>query len=136
VKRLTSIVIVFSIATFSSASRGGGGPMSLDTWHGKVEVKPLDNWSHYRAGFGARNIQLKRAWQPVRKGEYIGAYLFRSQKYSWMHLGNNTVCLDSNSVLRVDSEADIAVRLLKGHLSKADGKRGKSILKVGQQIVW
>ncbi|MBA3726340.1 MAG: hypothetical protein H0W86_07775 [Armatimonadetes bacterium] len=134
---LSPILCLAAFATCSSAAHvGGGGPLALDQWHGKVEVKPIEKNSFFRAKFGAPPIALKSGWQPVLKGEYVGAILIRTAKRAWLHLGNDTTCLDGGSLVRIDSGSDIGVLLRRGRLSKADGRRGPSIAKPGQRLYW
>ena len=134
---LSPLLCLAAFATGSSAANvGGGGPLSIDQWHGKVEVKPIEKHSFFRAKFGAPRIALKSGWQPVLKGEYVGAMYFRTAKGAGLHLGHNTFCLDGDSLVQIDSGSDIGVLLRRGKLSKADGRRGPSIAKPGKQLYW
>jgi hypothetical protein len=75
----------------------------------------------------ARGYAVGR-WQPARTGELVGTYLLRTGPRSWAHL-NAGGCVDSNSLVHIESVADFIIRVRRGQVSAADGKRGEGLPK-------
>jgi hypothetical protein len=108
------------------ASAGGGGPVSILRLRGSVLIREIDFKTGKPIG----------AWKPAKTKGLIGTYLLRTGRRSWAHLDLPfrirergqwkyvpAACVDSRSVVRIDSYADSEVRLVRGRISKADGKR-------------
>ena len=108
------------------ASAGGGGTVAITGLHGSVMIREID----YHTG------QPTGAWRRAKSTDLVGTYLLRTGRGSWAHISlpfriREQVqwryvprgCVDSQSVVRIDSYADSSVRLVRGQISKADGKR-------------
>lgn len=131
-----AIGVLSAVGASHGHSFGGGGPVVLNRWHGGVQIKPLESGSYFRKAYGNPNIALKRGWQPVMRGEYVGSFLLRTAKGAWAHLNEKGACLDGSSLLMVQSFADVELVLRRGRISAVDGKRGPALARVGQQLYW
>lgn len=91
-----------------------------------------------------RSLAPGSPWRRAKPGELLGTYLLRTGPRSSVHLQQYAVevyrkrrpwgasprsvaCVDSNSVVRIQSNCGYQVQLLRGRISAADGKPGKSI---------
>jgi hypothetical protein len=94
---------------------GGAGPLPIGRAYGTVEVKRLD--------------KPGRKWEAYRPGMILGYdYQLRTRSGSWVHL-DREFCLDANSVIQVESAADYGIIVLKGKVSKQDGKDGPGVFR-------
>jgi hypothetical protein len=114
---------------------GGGGPLELTRISGVVEIKLLadggEYW-HQRAGSDRRVIESLRPvgrWQRAKTGYIVGTFLLRTGPRSWVHLDDRLWCVDANTLVRIESYADYGIQVLRGQVSRADGRRGKPVFK-------
>ena len=122
--------VVVGIATCLSfaapAQAGGGGTVSITRTNGTVLIRPVDFQSGRALG----------PWRSATKDVLVGTYLMRTGRGSWAHVSLPFGirqrgrwrylpggCVDGSSLIRIDSYADSAIRVLRGKLSPLDGKR-------------
>jgi hypothetical protein len=121
---------LLALAAFSCAAApacaGGGGPVSITRVHGSVQIREID-WKTGKA---------LGPWRQTRTRGLIGSYLLRTGRGSFAHLelpfrireGAQwryvpEGCVDSGSLVRIESYADSMVRVVRGRISITDGKR-------------
>jgi hypothetical protein len=119
--RLVGVGLLALFGASSPAVAGGPG-VGIEKLHGTAEIRPL--------GRGAR-------WRRAKPGELTGAYLLRTGPRSWAHLREygapkpeSKGCVDARSLLRIRSNCGYRIEVLRGKVSAADGKQGKSLFKV------
>lgn len=108
------------------AGAGGGGAVVIQRIHGDVLIRPID----YQTG------RPTGAWRRAQKGGLLGSFLLRTGRRSWAHVELPFMvrqggrlrylpggCVDSGSLIRIDSAADSTIQVLRGKMSPADGKR-------------
>src|SRR5207249_2443652 len=100
---------------------------------GDVEIRPLQPGCEYRrCPPGAREVQIEpfapgRHWRKPKLGELTGSFLVRTGARSSMRLNGNLGCVDSNSLVRIDSGCGFSIKVLRGRISAVDGRRGRSL---------
>jgi len=100
--------------------------VSILETNGSVLIRPVDFHSGRPTG----------RWRRARKGGLDGTFLMRVGRGSWAHLalpfrireaGHWRYlpggCVDSGSLVRIDSYTDSAIRVVQGKISPVDGKR-------------
>jgi hypothetical protein len=106
-------------------ARGGGEESVLRT-KGTVLVRPISEFGGEALG----------PWRPARKGALReGSYELKTTRGSWAHLqlpfkvqiGGKLRyvpggCVDSRSLIRIDSYADSEIRVVRGKISLMDGR--------------
>jgi hypothetical protein len=130
--RVFVIFIIAALASFASA--GGGGPLDVRKWKGDVQIRPISKSAFFRQSIDGPQIKLAHAWQPVRKGTYVGTFEIRTARDSWLQF--NGACLDSGSRMKLVAMADLHVELARGSVSERDGRKGRSLLKPGSSATW
>src|SRR5258708_6066981 len=112
-KVIVSICVGLFLLSLAPVSFAGGvGPLVLTEVHGRVQIKPLYRSCTIRLRTGSsfgRPQRLTNHWQPARPGELIGAFLLRTGPRSWVHLHGRLGCLDSNSLVHIDSGDEFEV---------------------------
>jgi hypothetical protein len=108
---------------------GGAGPLEINQIQGSVEIKPLSELENWPESGPRVKTDQQRKWLPANSGGLVGTYLLRTGPRSYVYLNNQRWCLDPNSLIRVDSAADFGIVVLRGQVSAADGKRGKSLFR-------
>ncbi len=115
------------------ARAGGGGPLKITRVHGRVEVEPLTaDVSYWSEG---KQVGKVGRWTPVRAGYVVGTFLMRTgprrvpAERAAAHLQWRQMCLDPNSMIRVESYADFGIRVLRGRISAVDGRRGPALFR-------
>jgi hypothetical protein len=125
-----SLLVTAGIAVFLGlaipALAGGGGGVSITRTRGRVMMRPID----FRSG------RPTGPWRQAKKGGVDGTYLMRVGRGSWAHVtlpfrvrqrgqwrSLPGGCVDSGSLVRIDSYADSSIRTLRGKVSRLDGKR-------------
>jgi len=96
---------------------GGGEPLVVTAVHGRAEMR-------YPGG----------PWRPAKRGEVMGRIYLRTGRGSWVHVRcmAGRACVDSRSLVRIDSGCGARVEALRGRLSAVDGRRGPSL----GRVVW
>ena len=119
----------------SPTGAGGGGPIELTRISGVVEIKPLvdggEYW-HHPPGTDRRVIEPigpVGRWQRAKTGYIVGTFMLRTRSRSWVRLDHRVWCVDANSLLRIESYADYGIEVLRGQVSRADGRRGKPVFR-------
>jgi hypothetical protein len=134
---LTNLMAIIGFAApLAVHGLGGGGPIAINEWHGRAQVRAVGPHCVYRAKYGGPVVALSKSWQPLRKGEYIGEFLLRTGSHGWVHLNGRGACVDSNSLVAIESAADIGIQVKRGRISAADGKRGPAICRAGGRLDW
>lgn len=135
----TCLVALAFAAPFAAAPTRAGGPgVNITAIHGTVDMKPLATGVQQWRPAGGK-VRLRREklvgdhWRPLKTGEVIGTYLLRTGKRSWVHLMRNAYCVDANSLLRIESGCGYRITVLRGQVSRADGKRGKPLPRIIQE---
>jgi hypothetical protein len=128
------IAFVALVCATSSALAGGGGPVAITGIGGKVEVKPLTPDTEWRPLTRDGRVpyrRLRNGWQCAKPGELVGTFLLRTGPRSWVHLNSTFGCVDSDSLIHIDSGSDFLVTIRRGQISAVDGKRGKRLARGG-----
>jgi len=132
---LVGVCLVALLGAPAPTGAGGAGPLALTRISGVVEIKLLvdggEYW-HQRAGSDRRVIESLGPvgrWKRAKTGDIVGTFLLRTGPRSWVHLDHRLWCVDANSLVRIESYADYGIEVLRGQVSRADGRRGKPVFK-------
>jgi hypothetical protein len=133
--RMCSAALAVALPLAVAAPTQAGGPgVDITVIRGTVEMKPLESGMYRWPPPNGRALQRVKVtgeqWRPATRGEVVGTYLLRTGSGSYAHLVGSGYCLDANSLVRVESGCGFRITVLKGRISKADGKRGKALPKV------
>ncbi len=126
------IGIAMAALLLTAPTHAGGPSAAITRIHGDVDIRPLQRGCKYRRFPPGAAMQIERFapglhWRRAKLGELGGTFLVRTGPRSSVHLNGDLGCVDSNSLVRIDSGCGFAIKVLRGKVSAVDGRSGPSL---------
>lgn len=130
IKKKLILVVVMTLVVLNGtkiAVAGGDVPLMFSKWHGLVEIKPLSADCRFQTNISAPERKLATGWQRIQKGAYLGKFLVRTGKHSWVQVNHSWMCVENNSLLTTDGPDGLKEIVHRGKVTAIDGKPGPGL---------